>query len=852
MVYCSIVICILYLIGSANSLFAYPAFEYPVPKGDYIIFKHGKFLEDPYYINHLGEDINPKQPYKEFEGFPIKAIYGGKIVLYKSITGYGELAAVVEHDLGEEVEFINGDGEITKTKYILSIYGHIRKNKERGDGNPLLWKVNDIIKKGEVIGYINDSSHPDGGIPDHNGEELEHLHLGIRLSNMAEAKQREIDELGSSGRWLRGRDEGGKFAKDFAAFSKIVFSDERLIKSINLPSVYWLQNGKAYHVLYNPPSDPNFNTISKMSDLPGWGWDKIYVYPESSILEVISQSPADFFTTTGSESDDLLIKLPNDPKVYVIKNGERRWITTEATFKALGYNSDDIIIVTQAILDFIPPGDSITINIDVALIIDSSGSMSWNDPKNLRKEAAEIFVGVAQNEDQIAIIDFDNYMKTLWHLQPLTENRDGIIAAINSIDSSGGTNIGRGLLGGYYELLSSSEPNSRAAVLLTDGDGSYYGEAELFKTEGWPIHTVGLGSSVNSALLNNIADETGGIYFALSDANQLKNVYFEIATHITGGTSIFGKTLYMLTGDFYELLVNVPSYQQMVTFLISWPGSDVSTTLVTPSGRQITPDTIDTDVYHAKGLTYELYRINNPEPGEWAVGLTGVDLSPGGEEVSVSASSVGLAAPVDTTPPIISISNPVNGKTYFDQLPTNFNFMIEDPESAIVSQSALLNGVPINNNDSILLVQLGENTLTITATNEANLTSELSIIFFVSHFAWLPPIQYENGSATQTLTYIAQANSTLPIKFAIFNADGSFIADTSVKVIVEGTTAQFLNGEGDTNIRINQEEGEDPLYIVNLHTNFNKCDYGLEAGNEYNLTVYFNDILAARTKLRIK
>ena len=49
-----------------------------------------------------------------------------------------------------------------------------------------------------------------------------------------------------------------------------------------------------------------------------------------------------------------------------------------------------------------------------------------------------------------------------------------------------------------------------------------------------------------------------------------------------------------------------------------------------------------------------------------------------------------------------------------------------------------------------------------------------------------------------------------------------------------------------------EEEGEDPLYIVNLHTNFNKCDYGLEAGNEYNLTVYFNDILAARTKLRIR
>ena len=275
-----------------------------------------------------------------------------------------------------------------------------------------------------------------------------------------------------------------------------------------------------------------------MSGLLGWG--NVCDYPSDVLkIEPLGTTPADGifiqqdsdFIAASPDSDGLLIKLPDDPKVYLMENGKQRWITTEATFKALGYNSDDIIIITQKVLDLvkISQGDSITINIDVALIIDSSGSMSWNDPKNLRKEAAEIFVGVAQNEDQIAIIDFDSYMKTLWHLQPLTENRDGIIAAINSIDSSGGTNIGRGLLGGYYELLSSSEPNSRAAVLLTDGDGSYYGEAELFKTEGWPIHTVGLGSSVNSALLNNIADETGGIYFALSDANQLKNVYFEIA-----------------------------------------------------------------------------------------------------------------------------------------------------------------------------------------------------------------------------------------------------------------------------------------------------------------------------------
>ena len=69
------------------------------------------------------------------------------------------------------------------------------------------------------------------------------------------------------------------------------------------------------------------------------------------------------------------------------------------------------------------------------------------------------------------------------------------------------------------------------------------------------------------------------------------------------------------------------------------------------------------------------------------------------------------------------------------------SFTIEDPESGVSVQSAFLNGNPINNNDVMLLKQLGENTLTITATNQVNLTSELTIHFNVCNFKWLPPVK---------------------------------------------------------------------------------------------------------------
>jgi hypothetical protein len=492
-----------------------------------------------------------------------------------------------------------------------------------------------------------------------------------------------------------------------------------------------------------------------------------------------------------------------------------------------------------------------TSNIDCVLMIDSSGSMGWNDPNDFRKEAAKIFVDTARNDDQIAIVDFDGDAKLNWPLWPLTESRLGIKSAINLIDSAGGTNISAAMQLAYDQLILSSQPYKKAAVLLTDGEGTYNNEALLYQNKGWPVYTVGLGFDPNPTLLKQIANQTGGEYFALTDPNQLKNVYFEIATQISGGSSLLSTNFALTTGQSNSNPVNIPPNQQSTTFLINWPGSDVSTTLISPGGREIHPDLSAPDVYHAKGLTYELYRITNPEAGTWEIICLGVDLPPGGETVNVSVSTIGPPAPQDSTPPVISIRNPLDGKTYFDQLPTAFRWTVEDSESAVTNKAALLNGNPINNGDSIRLTQLGENTLTITATNELNLSNEVSITFYVNGFRWLPPIKYKKASFVDTKMRIVKKKSTIPIKFRTLDAVGDFVIDESVKVIVEGTTAQFVKGKTNKGIRINHKDKE-PKYIVNLHTNFKKWDYGLEEGNVYCITVYFDDILAGKTRIKIK
>ncbi len=49
--------------------------------------------------------------------------------------------------------------------------------------------------------------------------------------------------------------------------------------------------------------------------------------------------------STGARSNGSLIRYANDPKVYVLENGQKRWIQTAEDFSKLGYNWDSVTLV---------------------------------------------------------------------------------------------------------------------------------------------------------------------------------------------------------------------------------------------------------------------------------------------------------------------------------------------------------------------------------------------------------------------------------------------------------------------------------------------------------------------------
>lgn len=74
--------------------------------------------------------------------------------------------------------------------------------------------------------------------------------------------------------------------------------------------------------------------------------------------------------------------------------------------------------------------DGNKIGMDIVLAIDSSGSMSWNDPSDIRKDAAKEFVESLRDNDRAAVVDFDSSAQTY---QTLTSNLNSLYSAIDLI-----------------------------------------------------------------------------------------------------------------------------------------------------------------------------------------------------------------------------------------------------------------------------------------------------------------------------------------------------------------------------------------------------------------------------------
>jgi len=230
-----------------------------------------------------------------------------------------------------------------------------------------------------------------------------------------------------------------------------------------------------------------------------------------------------------------------------------------------------------------------TENVDVALIIDSSGSMVDNDPYGIRKAGAKLLVDKLDVGDAVTVVDFDHSVRVWMPLKVIynESDKEAIKDAIDKVDSFGGTNLDAGLIEGFKQLNSSTTGNRKVAIMLTDGQGTFTNSTlDGYKALGIPIYTIALTGSTDEELLKYIASETGGVYKKANVAEDLLEIYNYIKKSVKGDTTLWEQNGTLNPNENVTYYINIPS--TMKYFEVTMFGSqDLNIYLFYPNGTMV-------------------------------------------------------------------------------------------------------------------------------------------------------------------------------------------------------------------------------------------------------------------------
>ena len=173
---------------------------------------------------------------------------------------------------------------------------------------------------------------------------------------------------------------------------------------------------------------------------------------------------------------------------------------------------------------------------NIVLVIDTSDSMFGANITDTKTAAINFVSGLMKPSDQAAILTFDNNIKTQISF---TSDQKTITDGIDRITST--HDAGSCLYDAAYtavQTISLLPTGNRAVVLLTDGRDETTSHAicsahtaeqviqlALEEATHTPIYTLGLGIDSDIGALQNISEQTGGLYLDSPSSSELANVF---------------------------------------------------------------------------------------------------------------------------------------------------------------------------------------------------------------------------------------------------------------------------------------------------------------------------------------
>lgn len=254
------------------------------------------------------------------------------------------------------------------------------------------------------------------------------------------------------------------------------------------------------------------------------------------------------------------MNLANFPEITATISIENQWgapIPVDTKKFELFERAKD---VEKKIENFtLTPLDVVKVPIYTVVIIDKSGSMRGEAIREAKLGSIE-FIKMMKTEDRAGLVVFDTDVNVVSNF---TLDKNSLISNINLIEAGSDTALIDAIKAGVDMFDSAPDKIVKIILVLTDGKenkskSKLEDVIKKAKEKEISIYTIGLGETIDKAMLDKISSETEGNSYYTLDPSELTEIYKKISLLLHSQLILKFKTPFEMDDTWHTLKFQIP------------------------------------------------------------------------------------------------------------------------------------------------------------------------------------------------------------------------------------------------------------------------------------------------------